>query len=398
MIGVAIYEKEPSVRSILSESLAGNRAISTTAVGSWSELRELLARDPGTVVVLGPSSDFGDMSQVPVASRDFPGTGFVLVVEEVDARILQGAMRSGIRDVIAAEDMDRELAGAVERTQELHAAELVRSGGVPSSSKHGKVVAIFGPKGGTGKTVVATNLAVLLAEAGVSTVLLDASVRFGDCAAFLRLRPEHTLFDLASVSGEVDESALNAVLVKHDSGLKMLCAPNDPLDAEKLDGDVIARVIKGMRNSFDVIVVDTAPALDDFTLAVLSTADIAYLVTSLDLPAVKDAKLCLSTLERLRLGMDKVRIVLNRANSNVGFPADEVARALGTAVIAKLPSDVAVPRAVNSGSPVHTENRKSGIAKDLARLADELREELSPESPGSKRVGSRMTSMRARPA
>jgi pilus assembly protein CpaE len=260
------------------------------------------------------------------------------------------------------------------------------------------VISIFGPKGGTGKTVVATNLAVLLAEAGVATVLLDASVRFGDCAAFLRVRPERTLFDLASVAGDVDESALNSVLATHGSGLKMLCAPNDPLDAEKLDGDVITRVIRGMRKSFDVIVVDTAPALDDFTLAVLSTSDIAFLVTSLDLPAVKDAKLCLTTLERLRLGMDKVRIVLNRANSNVGFPADEVARALGTEVVAKLPSDVAVPRSVNSGSPVHAENRRSGIAKDLAKLADDLRKELLPENAGSKRLGSPIASMRARPA
>ncbi|MEA2507432.1 MAG: pilus assembly protein CpaE [Actinomycetota bacterium] len=398
MITVAIFEKDSSIRSILSESLAGAAQIDATAVGGWSELRELVGKEPGTVVVLGPSSDYSDTAQVPVAARDFPGTGFILVVDQIDARVLQNAMRSGITDVVAAEDMDGELAPAIERSYEAGIAELTRTGSLSGPVRHGKVISIFGPKGGTGKTVVATNLAVLLAEAGVSTVLLDASVRFGDCAAFLRVRPERTLFDLASVAGEVDETALNSVLVTHDSGLKMLCAPNDPLDAEKLDGDVITRVIKGMRKAFDVIVVDTAPALDDFTLAVLSTSDIAYLVTSLDLPAVKDAKLCLSTLERLRLGMDKVRIVLNRANSNVGFPADEVARALGTEVVAKLPSDVAVPRSVNAGAPVHTDNRKSGIAKDLAKLADDLRRELLPEEAGSKRLGSRVASMRARPA
>ena len=398
MIRVVIFEKDASVRSILSENLAGTANLETTAVGNWNDLREAAARDPGSVVVLGPSSDFSDTAQVPVASRDFPGTGFLLVVGQIDARVLQNAMRSGISDVIAAEDMDDELAPAIERTHEAGAEELVRSGASSGPSRNGKVIAIFGPKGGTGKTVVATNLAVLLAEAGVSTVLLDASVRFGDCAAFLRVRPERTLFDLASVAGDVDQSAVDSVLATHSSGLKMLCAPHDPLDAEKLDGDVIARVLRGMRRAFDVVIVDTAPALDDFTLAVLSTADIAYLVTSLDLPAVKDAKLCLSTLERLRLGMDKVRIVLNRANSNVGFPADEVARALGTPVVAKLPSDVAVPRSVNSGSPVHTENRKSGIAKDLAKFADDLRKELIPENAGSKRLGSAVASMRARPA
>jgi pilus assembly protein CpaE len=398
MISVVVFEKDQSVRSILSENLAGTAQIDASAVGSWSELRERVGAEPATVVVLGPSSDFSDTAQVPVLARDFSGTGFILVVDQIDARVLQNAMRSGISDVIAAEDMETELVAAIARTYESGIAELSRTGSLTHASKHGKVISIFGPKGGTGKTVVATNLAVLLAEAGVSTVLLDASVRFGDCAAFLRVRPERTLFDLASVAGEVDEVALNTVLATHESGLKMLCAPNDPLDAEKLDGDVITRVIKGMRKVFDIIVVDTAPALDDFTLAVLSTSDIAFLVTSLDLPAVKDAKLCLSTLERLRLGMDKVRIVLNRANSNVGFPADEVARALGTTVVAKLPSDVAVPRSVNSGSPVHAENRKSGIAKDLAKLADDLRKELIPDEAGSKRLGSRVASMRARPA
>src|SRR5919202_1499677 len=177
MIKVAVFEKDARVRSLLSESLAAAPPIEASQASSWSELIELIARDPGTVVILGPSSEVSDMSQVAGTAREFPGTGFILVVEQLDARVLKNAMRSGINDVIAAEDMEEELLPAIERTFEAESDELTRSG-LGGPVRNGKVIAVFGPKGGTGKTVVATNMAVLMAEAGIHTCLLDASVRF----------------------------------------------------------------------------------------------------------------------------------------------------------------------------------------------------------------------------
>ena len=382
MTHVVVEERDPQVAQVLVDILDRSPDLDPVPVGGWEELRRAVALHPGTVVVLGPSADDSDLHQAMRTTREFSGTTFVHVVDRVDAHSLQKAMRHGIRDVVDMEDADAELASAVARAADM-GRHLVA---VPSTqARSGKVVTIFGPKGGTGKTTVATNLAVLLAESGTSTALMDAAVRFGDCAAFLRIRPERSLFDIASISGELDESILQSVMSTHDSGLRVLAAPLDVMDAEKLDGDLVARAIRGLRKAFDVVVVDTSPALDDFTLAALGEADVGLLVTSLDLPAVKNAKLCLSTLERFQLGLDNVHIILNRANSKVGFPPDEVRKALGREVVASLSSDVAVPRSVNNGIVVQTENRKSKIAKEFWDLANDLRQELVAGTPGGAR-------------
>jgi pilus assembly protein CpaE len=154
---------------------------------------------------------------------------------------------------------------------------------------------------------------------------------------------------------------------------------------------LLTRVIQGLRRSFELTVVDTGATLDQFTLAPLSQSDIACLVTSLELPAVKDAKLALSLFKNLDLSVDMVRVVLNRSNSKVGFPADEVAKALGRKVVAQLPSDVLVPRSVNNGVPVTVDSPKSKVSKNLAKLAEELRAELFPADGPPPRRGNRGT-------
>ncbi|MGH2756267.1 MAG: AAA family ATPase, partial [Actinomycetota bacterium] len=220
------------------------------------------------------------------------------------------------------------------------------------------------------------------AKQGLKTDLLDSKVSFCDSSDFLRDRPERNLLDLAGIPGELDQLILGGVLTVHEeSGLQLICSANDPLAVEKLDGSVITRVIAALRKSFDVVIVDTATALDVFTEAALAECDIAYLVTSLELPAVKDAKICLSTFERLNLSTEKIRVILNRANTNVGFPPSEVAKALDKKVVAELPSDIAVPRSINNGVAVALEIPKASVSKSLTKLTSELQKELWPGMP-----------------
>lgn len=384
MIHAVVQDSDTRVVEVLGKILEREAQVSVKTASAWDDTTRLAAARAGSVVVLGPNTTDADLAQVLRLTRDQPGTTFVQVADTVDARTLQNAMRNGIRDVVAVEDAEVELPAAVQRAHEFAIQEIPPPAARSGPAKHGRVITVFGPKGGTGKTTVATNLAVQLVESGASVVLLDASVRFGDCAAFLRLRPERTLFDLAGVPGEIDTSLIEGVLTEHSSGIRVLAAPTDALDAEKLDGDTISKAIRALRRVFDVILVDTAPALDDFTLVALAEADVAFLVTSLELPAVKNAKLCLSTLDRLHLGLEKVHIILNRANSKVGFPPDEVSRALGRDIVATLSSDVAVPRSVNNGVPVHAENRKAKIARELGSLAEQVSSDLLGDSGNKK--------------
>jgi pilus assembly protein CpaE len=384
VIHVAVLDRERQISSILVQILSRATTLGPVqAASSWDELRRLLAAQSRTVVVLGPSMNEADLQQSAAIARDYPGTSFVQVVDHLEVESLQLAMRYGVRDVIAVQDAESGLLSAVERAHSAAAATM-SSAARPQDEPGGKVVTVFGTKGGTGKTLVATNVAVLAAKAGIRTALLDANVWFGDCAACLRVRPQRTLADLAGITGPIDESAYGSALTSHDSGVKILCAPNDPLEADKLSGSLLTRVIQGLRRGFELTVVDTGATLDQFTLAPLSQCDIACLVTSLELPAVKDAKLALSLFKNLDLSVDKVRVVLNRANSKVGFPADEVAKAIGRRVVAHLPSDVLVPRSVNNGVPVTLDSPKSKVAKSLVKLTDELRAELFHTAAGKR--------------
>lgn len=378
MINAVVYEPDMRIASILEEILEAAPSIGPVEhAPGWSDVRRWCALNMRTVVVLGPETAEDDLQNVLKITADYPGTAFVYVVDELDAQTLQRAMRHGIKDVIAVAEAGIDLPPAVMRAHAMVESQMgSRTPRHPSDGPKGKVVTVIGPKGGAGKTMVATNLAVLSARAGVSTVLFDASLRFGDCAAVLRVRPERSIADLSGLTNVPDEAILSGVLTTHESGIKVLCAPSDPLTAEDIDSNMVAKVIEGLRQRFDLVVIDTAPGFDSHIVAALGVSDLVYLVTSLELPAVKDAKQALTMIEHLNLGDDKVKVILNRANSRVGFPPDEVARALGRGAAFELPSDVAVPRSLNNGVPVASGSPKAKVSKGLEQVAADMKTDL----------------------
>jgi pilus assembly protein CpaE len=376
VIRVAVYDKDPRLAALLLEVLRRDRECEPLGAAlSIDDVRRTFSVHPGCVGIFGPSVQPEELSVAPDLIRTSPGSSFVQVVDQLDAKTIRASMRYGIRDVVAIPDVETELGLAIQRAHEM-AAALAASSARPEMNAHGRVVTVFSTKGGTGRSTVATNLAALLAKAGTSTLLLDASRRFGDCASLLRLRPDHTLSDLVGVAN-LDDSIMQAVATPHESGLALLAAPIDPLEGSALSADLLSTVIKRLRELYQVIVVDTNASLDDFSTAALTSADLALMVTSLDLPAIKDAKLCLSVLDRVGVAPERVRVILNRANSDVGFPPGEVAKALGHAIAAGLPSDVAVPRSINEGVPVLWHSPKAKFTKAFRKLGDEVRRELA---------------------
>ena len=376
MINVVILETDTRIGGILTQIIEGAPSLAVgDQVATWRDLRRNIALRAGSVVALGPETAESDLNDVPQAIRDYPGTSFVYVADSLDAPTLQRAMRNGIRDVVAVGDAESDLPPALIRAHALAQSE-VGAATVKSTGQRGKVVAVLGAKGGTGKTMLATNLAVLAAKAGISTCLVDSCVGFGDCSAVLRVRPTHSIAELAGAAA-VDEALVNDLLSHHDSGLHLLASPNDPLAVEKLDARILSQAIASLVKSHQLVIVDTAPGLGPFALAAFAESDLTYVVTSLELPAVKDAKLMLSALShKARSSNDNVRVVLNRANSKVAFPPNEVSKALGRGGVLELPSDVAVPRSINNGVVVAVESPKSRIGKSLSRMTTDMRNEL----------------------
>ena len=319
------------------------------------------------LIVLGPSNvtpaGFG---AVETLLQQRPEVAAVLVADRLTTRVLQGALRAGMRDVIRLAEAPKELPVVVERV-----AGTVPAAPAAELMEPGRVVTVFSTKGGAGKTVVATNLAIALARrADGPVVVVDADLQFGDVAVMLQMTPEHTIVDAVSAGGGLDHPMLQGLLTRHESGIFVLAAPPEPAFADQVTPRDVVELVSALREMFAYVVVDTPSAFNDVVLALIEESDDVVMVGALDIPSIKNVKLGLQTLRLLNVPASKVRFVLNRANSKVRLDVAEVEKALQVKADAFIPSDVIVPRTVNRGVPAVIDAPKSEVAKSFERLAE----------------------------
>ncbi|MGB8020919.1 MAG: AAA family ATPase, partial [Candidatus Nanopelagicales bacterium] len=258
----------------------------------------------------------------------------------------------------------------VRRSDELTRA-LRRAGGaeeVERETSHGRIAAIWSPKGGCGKTTLAVNSAVALAAAGHRVLLIDLDLAFGDVAISLGLRPNHGFDEAAAMGERIDRSALRGLLAQHESGVWVLSPPNDPGIAERIPTRLVARLLDVAKAEFEYVVIDTAPALDERNILVMETADVVLLVTTLDIPSLKNLRVAIDTLRLINYPLDRLRVVLNRADSKVGLDSSEVHKSLGVTVAANIPSSRDVPAATNRGVAVVAENPRHPVSLAIGSL------------------------------
>jgi pilus assembly protein CpaE len=260
---------------------------------------------------------------------------------------------------------------------------------LPAPRREPKVITVFSPKGGAGKTVVATNLALALASEGERTLLVDLDLQFGDASLMLGLEPEKTLHDLVVAPGELDGEKLAGYLTHHESGLDVLAAPLRPQDAELVGEGKLATLLGIAKESYDAIVVDTSPYFSGPMLAALDSSDeILLLCSAFDVTTVKNVRLALKTLGLLSFPSERIRLVLNRFNPKVDLKRDEIEAALSRKVRFELPNDPAVREGLNLGRPVVLANERSPFSTAIRRVGVELMgvqpvETLPAEKPRS---------------
>ena len=333
----------------------------------------------GAGVELEPALLLADTMRV---SR--PELGVILVRRRVDTIVLTEALRAGMREVVAERDL-AALGDAVRRGREI--ARAMRSqAGVGSSPDDylqlGRVVTVFSAKGGCGKTTIATNLAAAIADGGRRSVcLLDLDLAFGDVAIALQLFPAHTLADAVPIADTLDHTAIESLLTPHSPGLTTLVAPVEP-GAADIPTPVVAAVLRILREMFEYVVVDTPPAFTDHVLAAFDESDVLALLATLDIPALKNLKLTLETLDLLNYPRDKWRIVLNRSDSKVGLAMSEVEKTLGVPIAAEIPSSRDVPASINRGVPIVLESPNHDVSAAIKRFA-ERHITTMPGSPAS---------------
>ena len=321
------------------------------------------------VAVLGPHLDLDDCLKVCEDLRTSkPTVSVVLVRDRLDTAVLVNAMKAGARDVVALDDT-AALREAVDRAHELWTALRGPSG----AQQLGRVVTVFSPKGGVGKTTMAVNLALALAERGARRVcLVDLDLAFGDVAITMQLFPTHSIEHAIGSEENLDPAQLDGLLTRHADSMMVLAAPAHPDVRERISPALVTKVLRTLRESFDYVVVDTAPSFDEQVLTALDETDECVIVATLDVPTLKNVKVALETLDMLDIARDHRHLLLNRADDAVGITPDKVEGILGMPVAVSVSSSVEVAAATNAGSPIVTATPTHQSSRALRQLASTI--------------------------
>ncbi len=335
-----------------------------------------------------------------------PSTGVIMMSEDGAPDSLRKAMIAGARQFVLRDTTKQEL---VRTIREVHQSTVARRvlGGPPATEssrgpaateqgkqRQGEIIAVFSPKGGVGATTVAVNVAMALRkEHGLQVTLVDGSLPFGDVAVFLDMAPNRSIMDLVVNPEQIDDEYVRGALSTHQSsGMKVLLAPPRPEMAEMVTADQIRKTMALLKESYDFTVVDTWSCLDERVLTVLEVADKILLCFTLDLPAIKSAKVFLEVSELLRFPPEKIVPVLIKSTGTQGIEVRDVEGTLGRSVGAQISNDGRLTsRCINEGTPVVLGQPGTIIAAELRRLAADLlsedQETVSETAVKTKKLG-----------
>lgn len=332
-----------------------------------------IAGDPGDALIIACASFTAEVQEyVLTARRDHPQRAIVIVCTTATNGYVSEAINAGVDEIITlpsngdarvAEAMSEQVAFTVEK------AMARRRGARPlTGQKLGRMICVLGLKGGSGKTLTSANLAVSLADAGQSVALVDLDLQFGDVGLTLGMRPERTLYDLVRSGGSLDAEKLEDFLTVHPSGIRALLAPARPDQAGVVTPAFLKEVYPLLRSMHDFVIVDTPPGFTPEVIGAVDASTEVCLVAMLDSLSLKNSKLGLETLELMDYA-GPVRLVLNRADSNVGIAAEDVVAIMGRAPDMLVPSDRNITRSVNQGEPIALLHRRSEAARAFHALA-----------------------------
>ncbi|MGH8998039.1 MAG: P-loop NTPase [Acidimicrobiia bacterium] len=363
---LVVVDPDPGLRKELGAGF-GERSPAPLAYPGVDPLLERLHPGQPAVVLCGPGlSDGPGLRDVGRLVQERPDVGVILMAPDVSTALLRDALRAGVKDVLAHPADPEAFAESVGRVQ----GTLRVSPAAAGPGERGRCIAVASMKGGSGKSVVATNLAAELARRAQRPVaLLDADLQFGDAAVLLRLMPSHTLVEAIEYLDRLDAQLLEGLLARHEAtGLYVLAAPPEPAFADRVTGAQITKIIEVLLTFCAYVVVDTPTYFNDVVLSVIEHADDVVLVAGMDIPSIKNVKLGLQTLRLIGVDESRIKLVLNRVNSKVKLDVASVERTLGIKSDVRIPSDIAIPESVNKGVPVLLDAPKNPAARSFEEL------------------------------
>ncbi len=330
---------------------------------TWTTLQ-----DSATDLLVVACSGYSEraLSLISGTAREHPNVPIVVLSLSSPDGFLGRLFEMGADDVVSLPEAPERVRFTLQKVvARRHAAGAAGGGG-----GLGAMVCVLGPKGGTGKTVTSSNVGAALAAAGKNVVIMDLDLQFGDLALCLGVRPETTIYDLASSPGSLDSDKLTAYLVPHESGARVLVAPTRPDQASMVTVEFLREVYTLLREMSDFLIVDTSPGFSAEVISAIDASSHVCMLSMLDTLSLKNTRLGLETLDLMGYEQERVALVLNRADSRVGISDDDVERIVGRKPEVRVPSDVQITRSVNDGRPIVLARPKSEAAQSFQRLAD----------------------------
>ncbi len=336
--------------------------------------------------------DMDGIAATEIIRKVVPFAQIVILSIQNDPNYMRRAMLAGARDFLTKPPTIDELTGAIRRAgamardersraPQVSSAQVARTGGARpfgGSNAGGKVITFYSPKGGSGCTTLATNLAVCLNNEDSSVVIVDGNLQFGDVAVFLNEQGKFSILDLTSRADELDPDIVNSVTIKHSqSGIKVLAAPMKPEQSDMVSGEQFSKVLRYMRTMYSYVIVDTASSLQDITASAINNSDLLVLLTTQDIPSIKNSRLFLDEIDALGFERNRIVFVMNKFDKRIGITPEKVSENLKQEIAAVIPFEERVIVSVNRGIPFLLVDKSRPISRSILSLAEVVKKRIS---------------------
>jgi pilus assembly protein CpaE len=390
MIVDDVSETRENVRKLLQfESDVDVVGVARTGKEAIQLSQEL---NPDVVLMDINMPDMDGISATEAIRSKLPAVQVVILSVQSDQNYMRRAMLAGARDFLTKPPMGDELISAIRRAGAMAQSERSKSAQIQAAiptmnmggnavygGQRGKIVTIYSPKGGTGTTTLAVNVALTLHNEDTRVALVDGNLQFGDVAVFVNEQGKNTIADLSSRADELDPEIVEEVMVKHStSGVHILAAPSRPEYAEKVSSAQFSKVLEYLRQLYAYVIVDTSSYLTEITLAAIDVSDLIVLVTTQDIPAIKNCRLFLDLLQTMGIGRERILFTMNRFDKRINITPERVAENLKQEVSSVIPLDEqTVTKAVNRGVPFVIDSKNQPAARGIFSLAEGIRARVS---------------------
>ena len=382
MIKVLIVDDIPETREHLARLLGLERDLDVAGTAGTGEeaIKVAMELRPDVIVMDINMPGMDGVQAAEIISQRLPTSPIIMMSVHGEADQLKRSISAGAREFLVKPFSGDEFSTSIRQVYERELARrtqfeatvpaLVAANAPPDDGEH-QVIAIFSPKGGAGRTTIATNLAVALhRDTGARVCLMDANLQFGDVGVLLNLNPKDRSIAEAVETGEPDDDIIDSVVVDHSTGIRVLLAPPTPESADLVTPAYMRKIVEHLRSKHEFVVIDLPSGLSDSSLAVMDVADTIVVLTALEITTIKNVRLFLEVAEQLDYARSKIRLVINRADAAQGIRIADVEASVRRPIDGTIVSDGRLSvLAVNRGVPFVVSHPDSVLSRDVAKLA-----------------------------